>query len=60
MKIELSTDNSFPSKKLYFWQLIIIPSISILRMKADVSESVESYIVLTFDWLFWGIAISIK
>jgi hypothetical protein len=66
MKIELSTDNTFPSKENYFWQFTLIPTISILRVKKDPEDIklygsiVEAYVVFNFEWLFWSVTILIK
>lgn len=60
MKFEFSTDNSFPVKGIYFWQIVLIPTISIAQFRGENFEDVESYIVVDFEWLFWSVAILIK
>jgi hypothetical protein len=42
-----------PSKENYFWELEILPKISILHYK-------NSCTYLTFTWLFWSCEIIIK
>jgi hypothetical protein len=70
MRIELSTFNTFPSKRNYYWQITLIPTISILRAKEHYLEEdedniisdvrMESYVVFNFEWLFWSVTILIK
>jgi hypothetical protein len=70
MKTELSTFNTFPSKRNYYWQITLIPTISILRAKEHYLEEdedniisdvrMESYVVFNLEWLFWSATILIK
>lgn len=45
--------STVPSRKEPFWQIILLPTISILR-SPDV---VDSYTVVNIEWLFWSVAI---
>jgi hypothetical protein len=40
-----------PSKKDIFWQIVLLPTITILRNR----EFNESYTVFSAEWLFWSI-----
>lgn len=40
-----------PSSKDIFWQVVLLPTITILRNR----EFNESYTVFTIEWLFWSI-----
>lgn len=39
-----------PHEKDDLWQLVIIPTISVVRCKS------ESYTVVNFEWLFWNLS----
>ena len=43
--------NTLPTAKDYFWQVVLMPTITILRNR----ESEKSYTVFSFEWLFWSI-----
>ena len=60
MKIEFSTDSTLPSKEGYYWQIVVIPTISILRYKEYNGDTVGPYTVVDFEWLFWSATILIK
>jgi hypothetical protein len=45
--------STVPSRKEPFWQIILLPTISILR-SPDV---VDQYTVVNIEWLFWSVAI---
>ncbi len=68
MKIELSTFSTFPSRESYYWEIVIIPTVTILRVKEDTEHTEEgklvyshpSYIDFNFEWLFWSVTILIK
>lgn len=40
-----------PSKKDVFWQVVLLPTITILRN----TDFGQSYTVLSFEWLFWSV-----
>lgn len=44
--------STVPSNKDYMWQIVLIPTISILRNKED-----EMYTVINLEWLFWNVSI---
>lgn len=41
-----------PHKSVNFWQIVLLPTISILRYESE-------YTVVNFEWLFWNISICI-
>ena len=43
--------NTVPSSKDVFWQLVTLPTITILRN----SEVEGPYIVFSIEWLFWSL-----
>jgi hypothetical protein len=45
--------STVPSRKEPFWQIILFPTISILR-SPDV---LDPYTVVNVEWLFWSVAI---
>lgn len=47
--------STLPHEKEPFWQLVIIPTISIVR-SPDVHEA---YTVVNMEWLFWSLSIVI-
>lgn len=40
-----------PSKKDDFWQIVLLPTVTILRSP----ELDEPYTVLSIEWLFWSV-----
>jgi hypothetical protein len=47
--------NTAPSKNDPFWQIVLIPTITILRSPEDAA-----YTVFSMEWLFWSITIIIN
>lgn len=43
--------STFPSNKDAFWQIVLIPTVSILRCSED-----DRYTVVNIEWLFWNIS----
>jgi hypothetical protein len=65
MKIKTYKTNYTPEHKehTYFWQCILIPTISILRMYDDECKNTNwhiNYIVINTEWLFWSYSIEIN
>jgi hypothetical protein len=68
MSIEFSADNTLPIKGNYFWQFVIIPTISILRVDdhtLDMEDDLPKlwfppYTVFNFEWMFWSVTILIR
>lgn len=51
--MDIKLFSTAPSEKNVFWQVVLIPTITILRNK----EFSESYKVFSFEWLFWSVTI---
>jgi len=50
MRIRLKLFNTLPKKKDPFFQIVLIPTISVLN-----SISIEDkYVAINFEWLFWS------
>ena len=43
--------NTAPHKSVNFWQIVLLPTISILKFNSE-------YTVVNFEWLFWNLSIS--
>jgi hypothetical protein len=50
--MRIVTFNTVPSKKDHFWQIVAIPTITVLN---SVNPD-EKYIAVNFEWLFWSIS----
>lgn len=42
-----------PSKKDYFWQIVLLPTVTILKNQ----DPSDRYTVVNIEWLFWSISI---
>jgi hypothetical protein len=47
--------NTLPSKKDGFWQIVLFPTISILKG----IDPYDPYTAINFEWLFWAFTIII-
>lgn len=45
--------STVPSRKEPFWQIILLPTITILRSP----DIIDPYTVVNVEWLFWSVAI---
>lgn len=50
MKIRLKLFNTLPTKRDKFFQIVLIPTVSVLN---SISEE-DRYIAINFEWLFWS------
>lgn len=53
MKVNFSKGTYYEDK--FYWQCVIIPSISFLR--GFKNEHHSGYLVINFEWLFWNVSI---
>lgn len=53
--MKIKTFSTLPHETDPFWQIVLIPTISILR-SPDVYEA---YTVVNIEWLFWSLSILI-
>lgn len=50
MKIRLKLFNTLPTKRDKFFQIVLIPTVSVLNsMSRD-----DKYIAINLEWLFWS------
>ena len=52
--MKVKTFNTLPSYKDDFWQVVILPTITILR------NTDEPYTAVSCEWLFWSCTFLIK
>lgn len=50
------TFNTLPNKKDNFWQVILLPTITVLRSV----DTHDDYYAVNFEWLFWTLTIIIN
>lgn len=50
MKLQCKLFNTLPSKKDSFFQIVLIPTVSILN---SISTE-DKYVAINFEWLFWS------
>ena len=51
--MDIKQFNTGPHDKDDFWQIVLLPTITILRNR----EFNKSYTVLSVEWLFWSITL---
>ena len=54
--MNVKTFNTLPNPKDHFWQVVLLPTISVLR-SPDVHEA---YTAINCEWLFWSVTFLIK
>lgn len=54
--MDIKLFNTLPNKKSALWQIVMLPTITLLRN----TEFNESYRVLSFEWLFWSVTMIIN
>lgn len=54
--MKLQTFCTLPSDRDNFWQVVLLPSVAILRS----ADGYEPYTAITGEWLFWSFSILIK
>jgi hypothetical protein len=52
----INTYNTLPNKRDHWWQIVLLPTISILN---NIEES-DKYVAINFEWLFWSITVITK
>jgi len=50
MKLKFATFSTFPSEKDHFWQVVILPTVTVLNN----IDPVDNYVAFNFEWLFWS------
>ena len=51
MRITFKTFNTFPTKRDPFWQIVLLPTITLLNS----FNKDDKYIVVNTEWLFWSL-----
>jgi len=51
--ISIKTFSTVPCKEEQFWQIILLPTITILRSP----DEANNYTVVNLEWLFWSVSI---
>ncbi len=55
MNIKAHGHNTLPTSKDYWWQIVLLPTISIFN-RVDA----ESYAAINFEWLFWSFTVTVE
>jgi hypothetical protein len=51
MRITFKTFNTLPTKRDPFWQIVLIPTVTVLNS----FNKEDKYIVVNTEWLFWSL-----
>lgn len=54
--MRVKTFNTLPSKKDSFWQVVILPTVSILKSV----DPHDPYVAVNCEWLFWSLTFLIN
>jgi len=55
MNIKAHAHNTLPTSRDYWWQIVLLPTISIFN-RVDA----ESYVAINFEWLFWSFTTTVE
>lgn len=50
MNITIKVYNTIPNKKSHWWQIVLLPTISIMNN----IQKYEPYVAINFEFLFWS------
>lgn len=53
MKLSVNVYNTLPSRKSHWWQIVFIPTISLMN---NVQKH-DPYVAMNVEWLFWSITV---
>ena len=56
MNVNAKLFNTLPSKKDTFWQMVLLPTVSVLNSVDPHDE----YVAINFEFLFWSLTILIS
>lgn len=56
MNIKTNVYNTLPSKKDHWWQIVFLPTISMMN---NIHKK-DPYIAVNFEWLFWSLTFIIS
>jgi hypothetical protein len=51
MNLKVTGFNTFPNKKDSFWQVVLIPTVSILNS----IDRYDKYVAINLEWCFWSV-----
>jgi hypothetical protein len=51
--MSIKTFSTVPCKEESYWQIILLPTITILRSP----DAADKYTVVNLEWLFWSVSI---
>jgi hypothetical protein len=54
--MKVTTFNTLPSDKDDFWQVVIFPTVSVLKSV----DRYDPYTAISCEWLFWSVSFLIK
>jgi len=54
--ISIKMFSTVPCKEELFWQIVLLPTVTILRSPDEANQ----YTVVGFEWLFWSVSIFIN
>lgn len=50
MNIKTNVYNTLPNKKDHWWQVVLLPTISVMNN----IQKYDPYVAINFEWLFWS------
>lgn len=50
MKISFKVYNTVPNEKSKWWQIVMLPTISVMN---NIQKN-DPYVAINFEWLFWS------
>lgn len=53
MKLSVNMYNTLPTSKSHWWQLVVIPTISVMN---NIQKR-DPYVAINVEWLFWSVTI---
>ena len=50
MKINIRTYNTLPTRKSHWWQVVVLPTMSVMN---NIQKH-DPYVAFNLEWLFWS------
>lgn len=50
MKVDVKVYNTLPSSKSHWWQIVLVPTVSLMNN----IQKYDPYVAINFEWLFWS------
>jgi hypothetical protein len=51
MKLNVKTYNTLPNSKSHWWQIVLLPTMTLMN---NIQKH-DPYVALNIEWLFWSI-----